>query len=117
MVSSAAAVVALVAFGKVFSPQYMIWLIPFVVLVGGLRGVAGSALLYAALVLTQTWFPSHYWNLAQRFAPTQVGELFARDLCVVALFVVIAWPGLQHEVFGEHRSRLEALQRVRTQVD
>jgi uncharacterized membrane protein len=117
IVSSAAAVAALVAFGKVFSPQYMIWLIPFVVLVGGLRGVAASALLFAALALTQTWFPSHYWNLAQRFAPMQVGELFARDLCVVALFVVIAWPGLQHEVLGEHRSRLEALQRVRTQVD
>ncbi len=117
IVSSAAAVAALVAFGKVFSPQYMIWLIPFVVLVGGLRGVAASALLLAALVLTQTWFPSHYWNLAQRFAPTQVGELLARDLCVVALFVVVAWPGLQHEVLGEHRSRLEALQRVRTQVD
>lgn len=117
VVSSAASVAALVAFGKVFSPQYMIWLIPFVVIVGGVRGVAASALLFAALVLTQTWFPSHYWNLAQRFAPTQVGELFARDLCVVALFVVITWPGLQHEVLGEHRSRLEALQRVRTQVD
>jgi uncharacterized membrane protein len=114
---SAAAVVALVAFGKVFSPQYMIWLIPFVLLVGGLRGLAASVLLLAALVLTQTWFPSHYWNLAQRFASTQSGELLARDLCVVMLFVVISWPALQHEVLGEHRSRLEALQRVRTQVD
>ena len=115
--SCAAVVAALVAFGKVFSPQFMIWLIPFVLVVRGLRGAAAGALLYIALVLTQTWFPAHYWDLALKFAPAQSGELFARDFCVVALFVVLAWPGLQHEVLGEHRSRLEALQRVRTQVE
>jgi uncharacterized membrane protein len=113
---AAASVVALVAFGKVFSPQYMIWLIPLVVLAPGLRGAAASVLLFAALVLTQLWFPSHYWDLT-RFDAPQSGELLARDLCVVALFAVLAWPGLQHELLGEHRSRLEALQRVRTQID
>jgi glycosyl transferase family 87 len=113
---AAASVAALVAFGKVFSPQYMIWLIPFVVLVPSLRGVAASVLLFAGLVLTQLWFPSHYWALT-RFGAPQSGELLARDLCVLALFAVLAWPGLQHEVLGEHRSRLEALQRVRTQVE
>ncbi len=114
---SAASVAAVVAFGKVFSPQYMIWLIPFAVLAPGLRGVAASILLFVALVLTQLWFPANYWDLAQQFATTQSAELLARDLCVVALFVVLVWPGLQYEVLGEHRSRLEALQRVRTQVD
>jgi hypothetical protein len=117
LASCGAAVAALVAFDKVFSPQFMIWLIPFVLIVPGLRGVVAGTLLYAALILTQTWFPAHYWNLAQELAPTQSGEVLARDLCVVALFVVLAWPALQHEVLGEHRSRLEALQRVRTQVD
>jgi hypothetical protein len=114
---SAAAVAALLAFGKVFSPQFVIWLVPFVLLVGGLRGVAAGTLLAAILGLTHAWFPHHYWALAQGFAPTQAGELLARDLCVVALFVVLVWPGLQHELLGEHRSRLEALQRVRTQID
>jgi hypothetical protein len=113
---AAGSVAALVAFGKVFSPQYMIWLIPFVVLVPRLRGVAASVLLFASLVLTQLWFPSHYWALT-RFDGPQSGELLARDLCVVALFAVLAWPGLQHQVLGEHRSRLEALQRVRPQVE
>jgi hypothetical protein len=117
LVSSAAAVTALVAFGKVFSPQFMIWLIPFVALVRGVRGVAAWLLLYAALILTQSWFPRHYWDLALQFAPAQTAELLARDLCVVALFFVLVWPALQHEVLGEHRSRLEALQRVRAQVD
>jgi hypothetical protein len=113
----AAAVAALLAFGKVFSPQFVIWLVPFVLLVGGLRGLAAGALLAAVLGLTHAWFPHHYWALAQGFAPTQAGELLARDLCVVALFVVLVWPGLQHEMLGEHRSRIEALQRVRTQID
>jgi uncharacterized membrane protein len=113
---TAASVAALLAFGKVFSPQYMIWLIPFVLLVPPVRGIAASVLLFAALVLTQLWFPSHYWALT-RFGAPQSGELLARDLCVLALFAVLAWPGLQHEVLGEHRSRLEALQRVRTQVE
>jgi len=117
LTSCAAAVAALVAFGKVFSPQFMIWLIPFVLLVRGGRRIAAWLLLYAALLLTQTWFPNHYWDLALRMALTQSNELLARDLCVVALFVVLAWPSLQHEVLGEHRSRLEALQRVRTQVE
>jgi hypothetical protein len=112
---AAASIVAVVAFGKVFSPQYMIWLIPVVVLVPSLRGAAASVLLFAALVLTQLWFPSHYWALT-RFVAPQSGELLARDLCVVALFAVLVWPGLQHEMLGEHRSRLEALQRVRTQI-
>lgn len=117
LASCAAAVTAVVAFDKVFSPQFMIWLVPFVVLVRGTRGLVAIGLLFAALILTQTWFPSHYWDLALRFAQTQSGEVLARDLCVVALFFVLAWPSLQHEVLGEHRARLEALQRVRTQVD
>jgi hypothetical protein len=114
---SAASIAALLAFGKVFSPQFVIWLVPFVLVVGGLRGIVAGGLLAAVLGLTHTWFPHHYWALAQGFAATQAGELLARDLCVVALLVVLAWPGLQHEMLGEHRSRLEALQRVRTQID
>lgn len=112
----AAAVAALLAFGKVFSPQFVIWLVPFVLVVGGLRGLAAGALLAALLGLTHAWFPRHYWDLT-RFTPMQSVELVARDLCVVALFVVLAWPGLQHEVLGEHRSRLEALQRVRAEIE
>ena len=35
-------------------------------LVRGRRGVAASAVLALALVLTQLWFPYHYWDLALR---------------------------------------------------
>ena len=66
---SAAALVAFVALGKVLSPQFLIWLAPVVPLVGGLRGLRASVLLAAALVLTQLWFPSRYWDLARELDP------------------------------------------------
>ena len=114
---AAAAVAATLAFGKVFSPQFVIWLVPFVPLVRGRRGIAASSLLVAALVLTQLWFPQHYWPLAQGFAQRESWLLLARDLAVVALATLLAWPHLEHESLGEGRAMLEALQRVRAQVD
>ena len=114
---AAAAVAATLAFGKVFSPQFVIWLVPFVPLVRGRRGIAASSLFVAALVLTQLWFPQHYWPLAQGFAQRESWLLLARDLAVVALATLLAWPHLEHESLGEGRAMLEALQRVRAQVD
>jgi hypothetical protein len=114
---AAAAVAAVLAFGKVFSPQFVIWLVPFVPLVRGRRGVAAGGLLASALVLTQLWFPHHYWALAEGLAQRESWELLARDLAIVALAAVLVWPRLEHEQLGEGRALLEALQRVRTQVD
>ena len=113
----AGAVAVTLAFGKVFSPQFLIWLMPLVPLVRGVRAAVCVPTFFAALVLTQLWFPERYWNLADGFAPVQSWELLARDLLVVALAAVLLWPRrLQHEVLGEHRARVEALQRVRPQV-
>jgi hypothetical protein len=78
--AAAAAVAGFVAFGKVFSPQYLIWLVPLVPLAGGLVEVA---LLGAALVLTQLWF----LGLVTPFdLDGGVWLLVLRDLLVVALF-------------------------------
>jgi len=87
---SAAAVVAFIALGKVLSPQFLIWLIPLVPLVRGRRGAAATVLLTLALVLTQVWFPKHYWDYALHFQ--RAGVVLARDLTLVALFFVLAWP-------------------------
>jgi uncharacterized membrane protein len=115
---SAAAVAVTIAFGKVFSPQFLIWLIPLVPLTSGRRGRAATAVFFAAMVLTLLWFPHHYWRLATNFGTPQSWEVLARDLAVVALAAILAWPRrLQHEVLGEHRSRIEALQRVRAQIE
>ncbi len=64
---AAAASVAFVAFGKVLSPQFLIWLIPLVPLVRGRRGLARERAARAALVLTQIWFPYRYFGLALDF--------------------------------------------------
>jgi hypothetical protein len=86
---SAAALVAFVALGKVLSPQFAIWLVPAVALVGGLRGARAGALLAAALVLTQLWFPSRYWDLARELDGGVAGLVLLRDLVLVGLLVVL----------------------------
>jgi len=86
---SAAALVAFVALGKVLSPQFLIWLVPAVPLVAGLRGLRASALLVGALVLTQLWFPSRYWDLARELDALPSLLVLARDLVLVALLVVL----------------------------
>jgi len=90
--ASATAVCAFVAFGKVLSPQFLIWLIPLVPLVGGRRGLAASALLATALVVTQAWFPFRYWDLALSFDTAASWLVLARDLVLVALFAVLFVP-------------------------
>ena len=63
VLSGFAALLAFVTLGKVFSPQYVIWLAPFAALawVWGKRTVAG--LTAAAIVLTHVEFPSRYFDL------------------------------------------------------
>ncbi len=87
---SAACVCAFVAFGKVLSPQFLLWLIPLVPLVRGRRGLAATALLTLALVLTQVWFPDAYFDYVGTFH--DAGVVLARNLTLVALFAVLAWP-------------------------
>lgn len=86
----AAAVCAFVAFGKVLSPQYLLWLIPLVALVRGARGIAALAALTAACVLTQVWFPIRYFAYAERFQ--LAGVVLARDLVLVLLLAVLSCP-------------------------
>ena len=80
----AAAVAGFIAFTKVFSPQYLAWLVPLVVLADGAVAVA---LATVALVLAQVWF-FHYHALFRIAWP--VWLLLMRDLVLVALYVVLA---------------------------
>jgi hypothetical protein len=87
---AAACTCAFIVLGKVLSPQYLIWLLPLVPLVRGRRGVAATILLTAALVLTQVWFPQRYFAYALHFR--NAGVVLTRDLVLVALLCVLAWP-------------------------
>ena len=90
--ASAAAVCAFVALGKVLSPQFLIWLLPLVPLVGGRRGAWVAAVLAVDLVLTQLWFPDYYWNLVYGFGTIQSTLVLARDLVLLGLLAALVWP-------------------------
>jgi hypothetical protein len=87
-----AAVVAAIAFGHVLSPQFVLWLLPFPLLVGGRRGAAAAALTVAILVLTHVEFPWRYWDYAIRLEGGATLVVLARDLLLVALFAVLVAP-------------------------
>jgi Glycosyltransferase family 87 len=86
---AAAAVVAFVALGKVLSPQFLIWLIPLVPLV---RRWSVAILYVGALVLTQAWFPKHYWSYALDFSATVTWLVLLRDLVLLGLLVALLAP-------------------------
>ena len=85
--ASAAAVAAFVVWGKVLSPQFLVWLLPLVPLVGGGAGLAAAGLLGATLVLTQLWFPFRYWDVVALESP--IWLVLARNVLLVALFAVL----------------------------
>ena len=86
---AAAATVAFVTFGKVLSPQFLVWLLAIVVLVQGVRGAIATILLLIACLLTRAWFPHSYWDLVKEFDPTASWLVLVRDLVLVALFAVL----------------------------
>jgi hypothetical protein len=92
VVACAAAVTAYIAFSKVFSPQYLVWLIPLVPLVGGRRGLRASVLLVVIISMTQIWEPYRYADYYRHFAPWLTWLVVVRDLLVVALLAVLLWP-------------------------
>jgi uncharacterized membrane protein len=80
----AASVAGFLAFTKVLSPQYVVWLIPLALF----GGAAAGALLVAALALAQSWY-FHYHELWA--VGPQVWQLLARNLVLVALYALILW--------------------------
>ena len=84
LLAGAAAITAFVAFNKVFSPQYVYWLVPIVPAAGYLA----SGGLIAVLVLTHAVW-SHFLlggKTHDEWARSLAWWVFARDLVVLALF-------------------------------
>ena len=89
---AAASVVAFVALSKVLSPQFLVWLLFLVPLVGGLRSRASLSLFALACALTAVWFPARYWELVKEFDPVASWTVLARGLTLLALLVVLIAP-------------------------
>ncbi|MCW2977475.1 MAG: hypothetical protein JWM06_2756 [Actinomycetia bacterium] len=93
LVAAGAAVVGFVAFGKVFSPQYVDWLVPLV----PAAGAAASAVLLVVLALTRVVFDRFHapgGPSGEHYKAALTWWVFARDLLVVALYgllVVRLW--------------------------
>jgi uncharacterized membrane protein len=54
---------AVVAFGKVLSPQYVCWLLPLAAVAAAHGARLAAALVAAAALVTQLWFPAHYFDV------------------------------------------------------
>ena len=86
----AAAIAGFIAFTKVFSPQYLVWLLPAVALVPGRRGIAAALALVVSLTLTQVWTPFHY--AAFITSGSYAWVVLLRDLVLAVLVGVLALP-------------------------
>jgi len=89
-VACAAAIAGFLAFTRFFSPQYLVWLIPFVVLFSPLEWILAAV----ALVLAQVWF-FHYTDVFSLGGYVWLVAL--RDVLVVALFVALCLRAREHE--------------------
>ena len=85
-----ATVGALLVFGKVLSPQFLIWLLPVAFLVSGRYGRVAFASALVAMLLTLAYFPYQYWDFVamQGFPVAQVAVRNA----VLLVFLAAAWP-------------------------
>jgi hypothetical protein len=83
-VASAGVVTAFVAFGKVLSPQFMIWLLA---LVPFTTSLAPLALMLSALVLTHVYFPERYWDYQDGGGEAWV--VLGRNAVLAALVVLL----------------------------
>ena len=86
MLGFAASVTAFVAFSKVISPQFLVWLVPLVPLVARRVGLVASAVLFAALVATQV---EVVYEHPLRAFGWPVWVLLARNMLLIVLFLLL----------------------------
>ena len=87
----AAALLAYMLSGKVLSPQYLIWLIPFACVLGGRTGTAARRVFFGCCLLTTALYPSLFHGLSY-FEPGPVAVLTARNLGLAWLFAILLGP-------------------------
>jgi hypothetical protein len=107
---AAACLCAFIVFGKVLSPQFLIWLVPLVPLIPGRRGLAAAGLLGFALLDTQVWFPADYFAYVDHEHLAWL--VLVRNLALVALFLVLSLP-LPAPAGSSSPGRLRRILRVR----
>jgi hypothetical protein len=79
----------------VLSPQFLVWLVLLVPLVGGPRRRTAVALTIAACALTAIWFPARYWDLVRDFDPLASWLVLFRGLVLLGLLAALTWPATE----------------------
>ena len=110
VLASCAAVTGFLVFNRFVSPQYVVWLIPLVLLVPGATGIAATALVAGALVLAQIWF-FHYSHLFQLESISWL--VVARNALLLALYVLLVVRLKTSTPSSEKTSRQLGLRRSR----
>jgi hypothetical protein len=83
-----AALLVYLAFGKVLSPQYLIWLIPFVCVLDGSIGFRSRFVFLVCLGLTSWLYPRLFHSLCH-FGSTAVIVVVLRNLALIGLFAIL----------------------------
>jgi hypothetical protein len=109
VIASFAATVGFALLGKVLSPQFVIWVLPFGALALAWRMDALAAAVALAALLTQVEFPARYFDVVAR-EPGAVALVAARNLALAAVLVL----GLRALLPG--RGEQELLDRGRAPV-
>jgi hypothetical protein len=85
VLASLAVTLAFVAFSKVLSPQYVVWLLPLAAVAYGRGARLGPALVALASLVTQLWFPGRYFDVVHQHAWAVVAVGVRNVLLLAAL--------------------------------
>jgi hypothetical protein len=85
----AAALLASLVTSKVFSPQYLIWLFPFVSVLGGWTGSRGRWLFLFACLLTTLLYPGPGFALLLQHEATAIFLLNLRNVLLLAILALL----------------------------
>lgn len=85
---TAIAIATFIFGGKVFSPQFLIWLLPLIPLIKGRDRGLITGLFAAVLLLTQWEFPARYWEL-YLLQTHMVVEVAARNLLLGLVLILM----------------------------
>ena len=87
VIASLAGAIAFALFGKVLSPQFVIWALPLGALAFAWGRHALAAAIAAAAILTQVEFPAHYFDVVAR-EPLALALVALRNAALLAALVL-----------------------------
>jgi hypothetical protein len=100
---SAAAALAFIVFGKVLSPQYLIWLFPFMAVLDGCTGSVARNIFLLACLTTALFYPGPGFAMVLEHQVGPILLLNLRNALLIWLFGTLLWAQTTHA--GDTRGR------------